>query len=279
MAIEDELRVEQTMLRVADLDAALDFYILGFGMRVLARDLDAGARTSSALVGYAGVGSGAPVELVADWDAHAPYTHGTGYGHVAIGVADVPASFARLEAMGAEVILPPGVVTPGGPCCAFVKDRDGYAIELVETRDADSVATGFDPDNVILGPADGRRRILHTMLRIGDVDRALHFYVDGLGMRLLERVDIEFRGGVTGLFVGYDAAEGGRMLELSCYRAATEPYTHGTGFGHVAVRVPDLAAACARLVALGFPCALAAGDPRRATVRDPDGHAFLLTEG
>jgi lactoylglutathione lyase len=230
-------------------------------MEVLERSDD------TAFIGFPAKGSGAPVELVA---TGSPQTHGTGYGHVAVGVASVGESFERLTAMGAEVIMGPGIVTPGGPNCAFVRDRDGHAIELVETRTSESENTGFDPNDVILGPADGRRRILHTMLRISDVDAAIRFYVDGLGMKLLERIEIAFRGGVTGLFVGYDA-RGGHQLELSCYAQMSEPYTHGTGFAHITVAVPDLAATLDRLVAQGVA-------PVDGLVHDPDGYGFRLVQ-
>jgi lactoylglutathione lyase len=114
------------------------------------------------------------------------------------------------------------------------------------------------------------------MLRISDVDAAIRFYADGLGMTVLERIDIEAKGGVTALFVGYDADGAGRQLELSFYRAATEPYTHGSGFGHVAIEVPDLEAAGARLDALGIEYATTSAG---LSVNDPDGHQFLLSRG
>lgn len=263
-------RLHQTMLRVADLEAAVGFYTEGFGMAVLARG------DWSAFLGFTSDDAGGPIELIADPAHEDGYTHGTAYGHVAIAVGNVPERFAALEALGAGVILPPGIVTSGGPVCAFVTDRDGYAVELVEGRTATSEDTGFDPKNVILGPRDGVTRILHTMLRISDVDAALRFYVDGLGMTLLERIDIEAKGGVTALFVGYDADGAGRQLELSFYRAATEPYTHGTGFGHVAIETPDPDAIRARLEPLGIEHETTAAG---LFVRDPDGHLFLLHRG
>lgn len=263
-------RLHQTMLRVADLDAAVRFYSDGFGMSVLGQGDD------SVVLGFAGERTGAPIELVADPAHPESYSHGTAYGHVAVAVDDVPEAFARLTAMEAGVILPPGIVTSGGPVCAFVTDRDGYAVELVEGRTLASEDTGFDPRNVILGPRDGVRRILHTMLRISDIDAAIRFYVDGLGMTLLERIDIEAKGGVTALFVGYDADAGGRQLELSFYRAATEPYTHGTGFGHVAIEMPDPDAIRARLEALGIQHETTAAG---LFVRDSDDHLFLLHRG
>ncbi|NML05846.1 VOC family protein [Sphingomonas sp. G-3-2-10] len=263
-------KLHQTMLRVADLDTAVRFYSDGFGMSVLEQG------EGSVFVGFAGERSGAPIELVSDPDHDGGYSHGTAYGHVAVAVDDVPEVFARLTAMDAGVILPPGIVTSGGPVCAFVTDRDGYAVELVEGRTPASEDTGFDPKNVILGPRDGVRRILHTMLRISDVDAAIRFYVEGLGMTLLERIDIEAKGGVTALFVGYGADAGGRQLELSFYRAATEPYTHGTGFGHVAIGLPDPDALCARLDALGIDHEVT---PAGLSVKDPDGHNFLISRG
>jgi lactoylglutathione lyase len=125
-------RILHTMLRVTDLETAVRFYVEGLGMQVLAR-VEIEARNATAVfVGFDGEDAGAPVELTRYWDEQRPYTHGTGYGHVAVGVTDVPAAFARLEALGAEIIMRPGTMVPDGPCCAFVRDPDGYAVELVE---------------------------------------------------------------------------------------------------------------------------------------------------
>jgi lactoylglutathione lyase len=140
----------------------------------------------------------------------------------------------------------------------------------------------FDPRRVIRGPKDGRSRIMHTMLRVRDLDASLRFYVEGLGMTVLERVDIEVRR-ATGVFIGFQATDVGRLLELTWYWDAEEPYTHGSGYGHVGVAVPDVAAMFDRLTALGArgvhpPAVLFEGAPARAFVKDPDGNDVELIE-
>ena len=277
-------RVLHTMLRIGAVDRALNFYTGAFGMTAFER-IEVPEKGATALfLGFEGEDRGALLELV-HYDGADPYPHGTGYGHVAIGVDDVEAAFARANAMGADVILEPGVIAPGGPRCAFVRDPDGYAIELVQTRRVAQPdgAPAFDTNGVILGPDDGQPRVLHTMLRIADLDRALRFYINGLGMAERERVEIDFRGGVTALFVGYDSGDAGRSIELTCYRQPGEAYTHGSGYGHVAIGVADVAATVERLTGLGFECTEAPrlthpGAPLRAFVRDADGYDVELIE-
>ena len=277
-------RILHTMLRIGAVERALDFYTSALGMAEIERIEVADKGATALFLGYEGADRGALLELVHYRGADG-YAHGTGYGHVAIGVDDVDAVFGRATAMGAEVMLEPGVIAPGGPRCAFVRDPDGYAIELVRTRRVKQSADAppFDTKGVILGPNDGQPRVLHTMVRIADLDRARSFYIDGLGMAERERVEIDFRGGVTALFVGYDSGDAGRSIELTCYRQPGETYTHGAGYGHVAIGVADVVATVERLTGLGFECTETPrlthpGAPRRAFVRDADGYDIELIE-
>ena len=277
-------RILHTMLRIGAVERTLDFYTGALGMAEIER-IEVPDRGATALfLGYEGADRGALLELV-HYSGADGYAHGTGYGHVAIGADDVDAAFGRAAAMGAEVMLEPGVIAPGGPRCAFIRDPDGYAIELVQTRRAAQPADAppFDTRGVILGPDDGQPRLLHTMLRIANLDRARRFYIDGLGMAERERVEIDFRGGVTALFVGYDSGDAGRSIELTCYRHPDDPYTRGAGYGHVAVGVANVAATVDRLAGLGFECTdtprlTHPGAPLRAFVRDADGYDIELIE-
>jgi lactoylglutathione lyase len=123
------------MIRVADFDAALRFYVDGLGMKQLSDRFDVASRRVTAVyLGFESFDAGGCVELVKRWDDPGPYTHGSGYGHIAIGAPDIEAMVAKLEAMGAEVSLRPTVLIDGAPRVAFVKDPDGYAVELIETR-------------------------------------------------------------------------------------------------------------------------------------------------
>ena len=88
-------------------------------------------------------------------------------------------------------------------------------------------------------------RILHTMLRVGDLDRSLRFYCDVLGMRLLRRHDYP-AGRFTLAFVGYGSEEETAVLELT-HNWDTDRYEIGTGFGHVALGVDDIYHRCEEL--------------------------------
>lgn len=127
-------RVLHTMIRVKDFDAALHFYVDLLGMKVLDRFEIPVRRVSMVFVGYGGYDAGGCVEIVRPWDTDGPYTHGTGYGHISIGVPDVIALLGKLEANGVTVTTRPTQLLPGAPAVAFVEDPDGYAIELIQTR-------------------------------------------------------------------------------------------------------------------------------------------------
>jgi lactoylglutathione lyase len=131
----DRPRVLHTMIRVRDLDASLRFYCEGLGMSVLARhDIEKG-RFSIVFLSYAGFRDGpAALELTHNWDRQEDYTHGSGYGHVAIGVPDVAATYERLARFGGMQATAPKALLANAPLLAFVKDPDGYAIELIQTR-------------------------------------------------------------------------------------------------------------------------------------------------
>ena len=93
-------------------------------------------------------------------------------------------------------------------------------------------------------------RILHTMLRVGDLERSIRFYTDVLGMRVLRRRDVPSQS-YTLAFVGYGEESDEAVLELT-YNYGVSSYEPGTAFGHVAIEVPDAAAACAAVKAKEF---------------------------
>lgn len=126
-------RVLHSMIRVRDVDAALRFYCDGLGMTVLDRyDIEAG-RFSIIFLSYAGYRDGpAAIELTYNWDQNEDYTHGSGYGHIAIGVPNVAAMWSRLAEFGGRQGTAPKSLMPGAPELAFVYDPDGYAIELIQ---------------------------------------------------------------------------------------------------------------------------------------------------
>lgn len=131
-----------------------------------------------------------------------------------------------------------------------------------------------------LDPRSARMRLLHTMLRVRDLDATLNFYVDKLGMRLLRRRDFP-EDRFTLAFVGYDDEADGAVLEFT-HNWGVDGYAPGTAFGHIAVGVADVHAAVAALAAAGVkvvrPAGPLKGEPREtiAFVEDPDGYRVEL---
>lgn len=133
------MRMLHTMIRVADLDRSVVFYTQALGMTLFRREHYPDGRFTLAFVGYGDETSSAAIELTHNWDTHA-YSHGNGYGHVAIGVPDIVAACASARRFGATIIRPAGPMSFTSPqrsaaeVIAFVEDPDGYRIELVETQ-------------------------------------------------------------------------------------------------------------------------------------------------
>jgi lactoylglutathione lyase len=124
-------------------------------------------------------------------------------------------------------------------------------------------------------------RILHTMLRVGDLERSLAFYTDVLGMRLLRRADYP-EGKFTLAFVGYQGETDGAVLELT-YNWGVDGYELGTAYGHIALQVPDAYRACDEIRARGGKVVREAGPMKHgstviAFVEDPDGYKIELIQ-
>jgi len=118
-------------------------------------------------------------------------------------------------------------------------------------------------------------RILHTMLRVGQLDRAIAFYTDVLGMRLLRRQDYP-EGRFTLAFVGYQDERDGAVIELT-HNWDTAQYALGNGFGHIAIEVDDAAQTCELTRQRGGKVLREAGPMQHgstviAFVEDPDGY-------
>ena len=118
-------------------------------------------------------------------------------------------------------------------------------------------------------------RVLHTMLRVGDLQRSIGFYTDVLGMKLLRTTDRPEQK-YSLAFVGYDDEKRAAVLELT-YNYGVERYDLGSAFGHVAIAVPDVKAACERVRGAGGKVTREAGPVKGGTsviafVEDPDGY-------
>jgi len=124
-------------------------------------------------------------------------------------------------------------------------------------------------------------RVLHTMIRVGDLDRSTKFYTEVLGMKVLKVSDYP-EGKFTNVFVGYEGAPEGATIELT-YNYGVDKYEIGTGFGHIAVSVPDAYAACAEIKARGGVVTREAGPMKHGTTviafaQDPDGYKIELIQ-
>jgi len=118
-------------------------------------------------------------------------------------------------------------------------------------------------------------RLLHTMLRVGNLDRSIEFYTKVLGMQLLRRHDYP-EGKFTLAFVGYGPETETAVIELT-HNWDTEHYEIGTGYGHIALEVDDAAQACERVKQKGGKVTREAGPMKHgstviAFVEDPDGY-------
>lgn len=127
------MRILHTMLRVGDLDRALNFYVEVLGMRVLRRKDYPGGRFTNVFVGYGDEASAAVLELTHNWDT-TTYDLGSGYGHVAIEVDDAYQACAEVRKRGGKVAREAGPMKHGTTVIAFVEDPDGYKIEFVQKK-------------------------------------------------------------------------------------------------------------------------------------------------
>lgn len=123
-----------TMLRVLDLEKSLDFYVGKLGMTLLRKtDFPTGEFTL-AFVGYGDEKSNTVIELTHNWGQKEPYTIGSGFGHIALGVPDIYGVCKVLEEAGVKIPRPPGPMKHGTSVIAFIEDPDGYKIELIERK-------------------------------------------------------------------------------------------------------------------------------------------------
>ncbi|AWK85759.1 lactoylglutathione lyase [Azospirillum thermophilum] len=125
-------------------------------------------------------------------------------------------------------------------------------------------------------------RLLHTMLRVLDLDKSIDFYTRLLGMKLLRRNDYE-GGRFTLAFVGYGDESDTAVLELTHNWDQKEPYEIGTAYGHIAIGVPDIYGTCEALAKEGVKIPRAPGPMKHgstviAFIEDPDGYKVELIE-
>ena len=124
-------------------------------------------------------------------------------------------------------------------------------------------------------------RYLHTMLRVGDLDRSIKFYKDMFGMKELRRWDVP-EGKFTNAFVGYGDEDTECVLEFT-YNYGVEKYEIGTAYGHIAIGVPDVYGTCEQLRKAGAKISREPGPVKHGTtviafVEDPDGYKIEIVQ-
>ncbi|MFC3150114.1 lactoylglutathione lyase [Litoribrevibacter euphylliae] len=129
------MRILHTMLRVGDLDRSIEFYTNVLGMNLIRRSDNEQYKYTLAFVGYGNEKDGAVIELTYNWGV-SDYEHGGAFGHIAIETDDIYATCDAIKAKGGTVTREPGPVKGGTTVIAFVKDPDGYSIELINKKDA-----------------------------------------------------------------------------------------------------------------------------------------------
>ena len=125
-------------------------------------------------------------------------------------------------------------------------------------------------------------QLLHTMIRVFDLEKSIEFYTGKLGMKLLRRKDYP-SGEFTLAFVGYGDEESNAVIELTHNWGQKEPYQLGTAFGHLAIGVPDIYGTCERLAKDGVkiprpPGPMKHGGSVIAFIEDPAGYKIELIE-
>jgi len=131
-------------------------------------------------------------------------------------------------------------------------------------------------------PVVAQGRMLHTMIRVFDLEKSLHFYARLLGMQVLRKRDVP-EGRYTLAFVGYGAEEDSTVIELTHNWDQKEPYALGSAFGHLAIGVADVYATCDKLGKAGVKITRPAGPVKFGTtviafIEDPDGYKIELIQ-
>ena len=129
------MRLLHTMLRVGDLQESINFYTKILEMKLLRQSENEQYKYTLAFLGYGDETETTVLELTYNWGT-SEYDMGNSYGHIAIETDDIYATCEKIKAMGGLITREPGPVKGGSSVIAFVKDPDGYMIELINKKDA-----------------------------------------------------------------------------------------------------------------------------------------------
>jgi len=121
-----------TMIRVIDLEKSIEFYTRFFNMKLIRKNDFPGGKFSLAFLGYGNETDNTVLELTYNWDQTEVYDKGNAWGHIALGVEDIYTLCDDLEKDGVLITRKPGPMKHGTTLIAFIKDPDGYSIELIE---------------------------------------------------------------------------------------------------------------------------------------------------
>lgn len=130
-----QFKMLHAMIRVKDLEKSINFYCDYFNMQLIRKKDYPGGKFTLAFVGYGDEENNTVLELTHNWDREENYDLGNGFGHIALGVPDIYKTCDVLEKAGLEIPRPPGPMKHGSrSIIAFIKDPDGYMIELIEKK-------------------------------------------------------------------------------------------------------------------------------------------------
>lgn len=127
-----KFQFRHAMIRVLDIEKSIEFYTQIFGMKLLRKNDYPEGKFSLAFIGYGEEDTHTVIELTYNWGRTEPYEIGTGFGHIALGVNGIYDICEELRVQGANIVREPGPMKNGTTEIAFIKDPDGYLIELIE---------------------------------------------------------------------------------------------------------------------------------------------------
>lgn len=133
------MRLLHTMLRTGNLERSIDFYVTMLGMKLLRRKDYPEGKFTLAFVGYGDESENTVIELTHNWGVET-YELGTGFGHIAIEVDDVYATCEAIKQRGGKVMREAGPMMHGTTVIAFIRDPDGYPIELIGKKQQEAAA-------------------------------------------------------------------------------------------------------------------------------------------
>ena len=125
-------RLLHTMIRVKDLEKSIEFYSKHLGMEVLRKKDFPGGKFTNVFMGYGEESNNTVLELTYNWDQVEEYTHGSGFGHLAVAVPNIYQACEKMGEDGVSIPRPPGPMKHSTTVIAFIEDPDGYKIELIE---------------------------------------------------------------------------------------------------------------------------------------------------